>query len=68
MTSKPSSTGSNPLRLTILGKAALKAGRDNDEPQMIAAGERALRLARKAMREGKGGLVTDGEVSAIVEK
>ncbi len=35
---------------------------------MKAAGERALRFAQKAMREGKAGLVTDGESVAIVEK
>ena len=42
---------------------------DNDDSRMQAAGERALALARKARREGKGGLVTDGKGTfAIVEK
>jgi len=67
MTSKPSS--SSPLLLRLIGEAAVKAGTDNDDSRMQAAGERALALARKAMREGKGGLVTDGKGTfAIVEK
>ena len=67
MTSKPSS--SSPLLLRLIGEAAVKAGADNDDSRMQAAGERALALARKAMREGKGGLVTDGKGTfAIVEK
>ena len=67
MTSKPAS--SSPLLLRLIGEAAVKAGADNDDSRMQAAGERALALARKAMREGKGGLVTDGKGTfAIVEK
>ncbi len=67
MTSKPSS--SNPKLLRVLGQAAIKAGTDNDDSRMKAAGERALRLAQKAMREGKAGLVTDGKGTfVIVEK
>ena len=67
MTSKPSS--SSPLLLRLIGEAAVKAGTDNDDARMKAAGERALALARKARREGKGGLVTDGKGTfAIVEK
>ena len=67
MTSKPSS--SSPLLLRLIGEAAVKAGTDNDDLRMKAAGNRALRLAQKAMREGKGGLVTDGKGTfAIVEK
>ncbi len=40
MIDKPSSKKSNPLRLRLLGQAAVKAGTDNDEPRMKAAGER----------------------------
>ncbi len=50
MTNKPSSKGSNPLRLRLLGQAAVKAGTENDEPRMKAAGERALDLAAEAER------------------
>ncbi len=67
MTSKPSS--SSPRLLNLLGQAAIKAGTDNDDSRMKAAGERALALAQKAMSEGKAGLVTDGKGTfAIVEK
>ena len=67
MTSKPSS--SSPLLLRLIGEAAVKAGADNDDSRMQAVADRALALARKAMREGKGGLVTDGKGTfAIVEK
>ena len=67
MTSKPSS--SSPLLLNLLGLAAVKAGTDNDDERMVAAGERAHRLARKAIAEGKARLVTDGKGTfAIVEK
>ncbi len=59
---------SNPLRLRLIGEAAVKAGTDNDDERMKAAGERALRLAAKAIREGKAGTVTDGESVAIVEQ
>jgi hypothetical protein len=67
MTDKPAPT--NPTLLNLLGKAAVKAGTDNDDLRMKAAGERALALAQKAMREGKAGLVTDGKGTfAIVER
>ncbi len=60
---------SNPLRLRLIGEAAVKAGTDSDDERMKAAGERALRLGQKAMREGKAGLVTDGKGNfAIVER
>ena len=67
MTDKPAP--SSPRLLSLLGQAAVKSGTDNDDSRMKAAGERALRLARKAMREGKAGIVTDGKGTfAIVEK
>ena len=66
MTDKPAP--SSPTLLNIIGQAAIKAGTDNDDSRMKAAGERALALAQKAMREGKAGLVTDGEITVIVEK
>ncbi len=69
MSKQPALRKSNPLLLRIIGEAAVKAGTDNDEPRMKAAGERALALAQKAMREGKAGLVTDGKGNfAIVER
>ena len=41
----------------------------NSDSQMEAAGDPALALAQKAMREGKAGLVTDDKGNfAIVEK
>ncbi len=67
MTDKPAPT--SPTLLNLLGKAAVKAGMDNDDERMVAAGERAHRLARKAIAEGKAGIVTDGKGTfAIVEK
>ena len=66
MTDKPAP--SSPKLLKLLGQATVKAGTDNDDERMKAAGERALALAQKAMREGKAGLVTDGESVAIVER
>ena len=66
MTDKPAP--SSPRLLNIIGQAAVKAGTDNDDSRMVAAGERALALARKAMREGKAGIVTDGKTTVIVEK
>ena len=74
MTDKPAPT--NPKLLSLLGQAAVKAGTDNDDSRMKAAGERALRLsekarkfARKATKEGKAGTVTDGKGTfAIVER
>ena len=75
MTDKPSSKKSNPLRLRLLGEAAVKAGTDNDEPGMVAAGERALRLAeesgrasRKAIRKGKSGFVIENGHMMIIER
>lgn len=60
---------SSPLRLRLLGEAAKKAGKVNSDSQMEAAGDPALALAQKAMREGKAGLVTDDKGNfAIVEK
>ena len=66
MTSKRSL--SSPKLLSLLGQAVVKAGTDNDDSRMTAAGERAHRLAQKAVREGKAGRVTDGEMTVIVEK
>ncbi len=66
MTDKPAPT--SPKLLSLLGEAAVKAGTDNDDERMKAAGERALALAQKAMREGKAGIVTDGETTVIVER
>ena len=66
MTDKPAPT--NPKLLNLLGQAAIKAGEDNDDERMVAAGERAHRLARKAIAEGKAGIVTDGKTTVIVEK
>jgi len=66
MTGKPSS--SSPRLLSLLGQAAVKAGKDNDDSRMKAAGERAHRLAAKAIREGKAGKVIDGNTVVIVEK
>ncbi len=60
MPSKPSSKGLD-LRLSLLAKAADSAG-------MQAAAERARKLAQKAIREGKAGIVTDGETTVIVER
>ena len=67
MTDKPAP--SSPKLLRVLGQAAIKSGTDNDDSRMKAAGERAHRLARKAIAEGKAGIVTDGKGTfAIVEK
>ncbi len=66
MTDKPTPT--SPTLLNLLGQAAIKAGEDDDDERMVAAGERAHRLARKAIAEGKAGIVTDGETTVIVEK
>ncbi len=46
MTNKPSLRKSNPVLLRMIGQAAVKAGTDNDEPGMVAAGERASPAAR----------------------
>ncbi len=66
MTDKPAP--SSPKLLRVLGQAAIKSGTDNDDSRMKAAGERARRLAQKAIAEGKAGIVTDGETFVIVEK
>ena len=50
MTDKPAP--SSPTLLNIIGQAAIKAGADNDDSRMKAAGERALALAQIAMSEG----------------
>ena len=66
MTSKPSSSA---LRLSLIAQAAEHSAKENPDSSMLAVGERARRLAAKAIREGKGGLVTDGKGTfAIVEK
>ncbi len=66
MTDKPAPT--SPTLLNLRCQAAIKAGEDNDDERMVAAGERARRLAQKAIAEGKAGIVTDGEITVIVEK
>ncbi len=75
MSKQPSLKKSNPVLLRLLGEAAVKAGTDNDEPGMVAAGERALRIAeesgrasRKAIRKGKSGFVIEGGHRMIIEK
>ena len=68
MTSKPSLSG-EALRLNLIAQAAEHSAKENPDSAMQAVADRALALARKAMREGKGGLVTDGKGTfAIVEK
>ena len=68
MTSKPSLSG-EALRLSLLAQAADHSAKENPDSAMQAVAERARRLAAKAIREGKGGLVTDGKGTfAIVEK
>jgi len=68
MTDKPSPTG-KALRLSLIAQAAEHSAKENPDSAMQAVADRALALARKAMREGKGGLVTDGKGNfAIVEK
>ena len=66
MTDKPAPT--SPTLLNPIGQAAIKAGTDNNDSRMTAAGERAHRLAQKAIREGKAGKVIDGDTAVIVEK
>ena len=61
-------TPSTPTPLHRGGQATAEAGTDNNDLRMTAAGERALKFARKAMREGKAGWVTDGESVAIIER
>ena len=68
MTDKPSSTG-KALRLSLIAQAAEHSARENEDSAMQAVAERARRLAAKAIREGKAGIVTDGKGTfAIVEK
>lgn len=75
MTSKPSSKGSNPKLLRMIGQAAVRAGEANNDSRMKAAGERALAraerseaAARKAIRKGKSGFVTEDGQEMIIEK
>jgi hypothetical protein len=35
----------NSLKLRLIGEAAIEAGRKNNEPSMVAAGQRALQKA-----------------------
>ena len=65
MTSKPSSSA---LRLSLIAQAAEHSAKENPDSSMLAVAERAHRLAAKAIREGKAGSVTDGEITVIVEK
>ena len=67
MTSKPSLSG-EALRLSLLAQAADHSAKANPDSAMQAVAERARRLAAKAIREGKAGSVTDGEITVIVEK
>ncbi len=53
----------------LLAQAAEQSARENDDDAgMLAAAERARRLAQKAIAEGKAGIVTDGKTTVIVEK
>ncbi len=61
-------TPSIPTPLHRGGQATAEVGTDDDEQRMTAAGERALKFAQKAMREGKAGWVTDGVSVAIIER
>ncbi len=65
MTSKPSL---NALRLSLIAQAAEHSAKLNPDSSMQAMSERARKLAQKAMREGKAGIVTDGETTVIVER
>ncbi len=74
MTRKPSLTG-EALRLSLIAQAAEYSAKRNPDSSMQAVADRARRLsekaqkfATKAMKEGKAGLVTDGESVAIVER
>jgi hypothetical protein len=45
-TEKPTpASNPNSLKLRLMGEAAIEAGRKNNEPSMVAAGERALQKA-----------------------
>jgi hypothetical protein len=69
MPSKPPSKDATPEVLLALGQAAKKADRDESDKRLEAVGDKALALGQKAMREGKAGVVTDGEGNlAIVER
>jgi hypothetical protein len=61
MTNKPSSKESPPELLLALGQAAQKVGKDYNDPHFQNIGDRAVKLAQKARREGKAGHVTDGK-------
>jgi hypothetical protein len=49
------------------GQVTAEAGIDDNPARAIEHCERVRRLVQKARREGKAGLVTDGEVYVIVE-
>lgn len=69
MPGTPSARKPNPLLLRLIGEAAARAAKDHPDSRMQQVSDRALRLAQKAMREGKAGVVTDDEGNmAIVEK
>ena len=69
MTKRPCSMRDNPRQIHLGGEAAKRAGDASNDARMQAAGNRALRIAQKAMREGRGGLIEDGEGGfVIVEK
>jgi hypothetical protein len=61
MTSKPFSKESPPELLLALGQAAQKAGRDNRDKHLESVGDRGVKLAQEARRQGKAGEVTDGK-------
>ncbi len=67
MTRKPSLTG-EALRLSLIAQAAEYSAKRNPDSSMQAVAERARKLAQKAIGEGKAGIVTDGEITVIVEK
>ena len=74
MTDKPAPTG-KALRLSLIAQAAEHSAKENPDSSMQEVAERARRLsekaqkfATKATKEGKAGLVTDGESVAIVER
>ncbi len=68
MTRKPSSSATA-LQLRLLEQAARKSAAENDNDSgMLAAAERARKLAAKAIAEGKAGTVTDGKTTVIVER
>lgn len=52
MISKPSSKGSTPMLLRVIGEAAGRAGEVNTEARMTAAGDRARSSGRKRCATG----------------